>query len=184
MGRKMLAAPPKGEGEEEGEEERFIPPACIERFWVEGEEERVLMVCGEVEGEVEELWPKEPEEDPHAAPPNLLRPVGVLLWSSSSSSSSKAGMSIRGVEDDAAVMAAEGEVEGEVEVRLSSSESTSRNSCWNEASFHSRAASASEFALDGSDEEGKAEKSSPNGSSEIESVMVEPVDWKVPQASS
>ena len=120
-----------------------------------------------------------PNEPSQALEPNL-RPVGVEGSSCSSSSSSKAGMLIR-AEDEVGLP--DGEVDGKVEVR-SSSESTSLNSCWNDASFHSSAASASELAFEGEDDEGKAEKSSPNGSSEVESVMVEPVDWKVPQASS
>lgn len=61
----------------------------------------------------------------------------------------------------------------------SSSESKSRNSAWNVASFHSSAASASELgppAVDGP----AVAKSSPNGSSAP--PPVEGVDWKTPQS--
>lgn len=101
---------------------------------------------GEVEGEVEEEksgFELDPN-DPHEAEG---LPVGVEGSSSSSSSSFQEGMSI--LADDEGKGLDEGEVDEvafwEEEVGRSSSESTSLNSWEKDASFHSRAARASEL---------------------------------------
>lgn len=69
-----------------------------------------------------------------------------------------------------------------VEASSSSPESPSTKFCANEASFHSRAARASELADWGPL---GAAKSSPNGSaSALSPVDLDGVDWKLPHASS
>lgn len=183
MGVKMVAAAPPNRNGDTGEVERERLVACIDRFCVDGLEERCEVLIGDVEGEVEEEGSASVKA-PQAEEEGL--PVGVEGPSASSSSSSvQEGMAMR-AEEEEEKGAVEEKEEVLKEVETSSSESTSLNSCEKDASFHSRAARASECGLveEGEEEEGKAAKSSPKGSSDEEEVVVVAVDWKVPQASS
>ena len=103
---KIEAAPPPNWNGDEGDVESDMLVACIERFCVDGLEERWLLM-GEVEGEVEEK--SDFELDPNDPQDAEVFPVGVEGSPSPSSSSFQEGIEILAVEEENALE--EGEVE-------------------------------------------------------------------------